>query len=489
MVHGENYEESRSGITLSRVLVYGHFRAVHLGHLRLFEFAKSLGDSLIVAVNTENKSDKDIEFSESMIKSFPLALEVVKFKELQDLLKRVNPDTVVRGQEFKNHSDQENDLIRRLGIRLMFGSGSTHLSEEDLFSHRVSEVLLRESFSRFAMLNNFNATSLKNTIKSFNELKVTVVGDLIVDEYVACQSLGMSQEDPVVVSTPIDTIRYLGGAGIVAAHCKSLGAGVSLVSLTGDDEAANWAEKNLAVQGVKTKFIRDRSRPTVVKQRFKNSNQTLFRLTHFRPEEAEVSLQDEVCNSTLDLVDDSDVLIFSDFSYGTLHQFVVSKILDKVRNRNGLMTAADSQSSSQVGLLYKFKGVDLVTPTEHEARLELRNEVDGIAVLTQKLANTLNTNSVILKLGADGVLLGGYTDGNEIMSTDRIPSANKNAIDVSGAGDSLLAMSSLAMAAGCSLYEAAFLGSLSAGIQVSRRGNIPIGIHEVEQFMDEVFLP
>lgn len=474
---------------MSRVLVYGHFRAVHLGHLRLFEYAQSLEDYLIVAINTENKSAVDIEFSENMIKSFPFTLEVVKFKELQELLTRVNPDTVVRGQEFKNRSDQENDLIRQLGIRLMFGSGSTLLSEADLSSSRISEVSLRESFAGYATVKGLNANSLKETLRGFPELKVTVVGDLIIDEFVACQSVGMSQEDPLVVSTPIDTTRYLGGAGIVAAHCRALGAGVNLISLAGDDEAASWAEKNLAGQGVKTILIRDQNRPTVLKQRFKNSNQTLFRLTHFRPEEAQASLLEEIYNLTLDLLGECDVLIFSDFSYGTLHPFLVSKILDEVRDRDGIMTAADSQSSSQVGSLSKFKGIDLVTPTEHEARLELRNDVDGIAVLTQQLAKNLNVNSVILKLGADGVLLGGYKDGNEIMSTDRIPSANRSAIDVSGAGDSLLAMSSLAMASGCKLYESAFLGSLSAGIQVSRRGNIPIGIDEVEKFMEEVFLP
>jgi len=436
-----------------------------------------------------NRSDADIEFSESMIRSFPFILEVVKFNDLEDLLKRVNPDTVVRGQEFKNHSDQENELIRRLGIRLMFGSGSTHLSEADLFSSRISKVSLNESFAKYASLKDFNVNSLKKTLRSFPEIKVTVVGDLIVDEFVACQSIGMSQEDPIIVSTPIDTTRYLGGAGIVAAHCKALGAEVNLVSLAGDDEAASWAEKILAGQGVKTKLIRDRSRPTVVKQRFKNSNQTLFRLTHFRPEEAEASLQEEIFKFSLKFVGDCDLLIFSDFSYGTLQPVLVSKILNEVRNRDDLMTAADSQSSSQIGSLSKFEGVDLVTPTEHEARLELKNDFDGIAVLTQKLAANLNTNSVILKLGADGVLFGGFKDGNAVMPPDWIPSANRSAIDLSGAGDSLLAMSSLAMAAGCKLYESAFLGSLSAGIQVSRRGNIPITMDEVEEFINEIFHP
>ena len=308
---------------MSRVLVYGHFRSVHLGHFRLFEFARSLGDTLIVAINIENKTSADIEFSESVIRSFPFKLEIVKFNEFQELLKRVNPDTVVRGQEFKNLSDQENELVRRLGIRLIFGSGSTHLSEADLTSNRAPEPSLRESFAQYAVSKGLDSDSLKNTLQRFSELKVTVVGDLIVDEFIACQSLGMSQEDPLVVSTPIETTRYLGGAGIVAAHCKALGAQVSLVSLAGDDDAANWTQKNLDDQGINAKLIRDRSRPTVIKQRYKNANQTLFRLTHFRPEEADTSLQEEICSFTLGLVGDCDLLIFSDFSYGTLHPLLV----------------------------------------------------------------------------------------------------------------------------------------------------------------------
>jgi bifunctional ADP-heptose synthase (sugar kinase/adenylyltransferase) len=152
-----------------------------------------------------------------------------------------------------------------------------------------------------------------------------------------------------------------------------------------------------------------------------------------------------------------------------------------------LFTAADSQSSSQIGSLSKFKHIDLVTPTEYEARLELRNDIDGIAILTQQLASTLKANSIILKLGADGVLLGGYKYGSEVLSTDRIPSANSRAIDVSGAGDSLLAVSSLSMACGRSLQEAAYLGSLASGIQVSRKGNIPIQFEEVDIIIDQIF--
>jgi rfaE bifunctional protein kinase chain/domain len=446
-----------------------------------------LGSKVFVAINVKDKDESNINFSESIIKSFPIAVNVVRYTNLEDLLRELQPNIVVRGQEFKNLPDKESDLIRLLGIKLMFGSGSTHLSEDDLNFQPNSEILLRETFRDYAKLRGFNAQSLRETVRDFSDKKVLVVGDLIIDEFISCQSIGMSQEDPVVVSTPLGSSRFIGGAGIVAAHCKALGADVSLVSLSGNDEPAEWAQEYLAGNGVKTRFVLDANRPTVVKQRFKNANQTLFRLTHFRPEEAEKQELEKIISYVTESIQDYDLLVFSDFSYGTLHPFVVSSLGKKIKQQENLFTAADSQSSSQIGSLSKFKHIDLVTPTEYEARLELRNDIDGIAILTQQLASTLKANSIILKLGADGVLLGGYKYGSEVLSTDRIPSANSRAIDVSGAGDSLLAVSSLSMACGRSLQEAAYLGSLASGIQVSRKGNIPIQFEEVDIIIDQIF--
>lgn len=469
-----------------RVLVYGHFRSVHLGHYRLFEYARSLGDSLVVAINLENKSEADIRFSESLIRSFPFSVDILRYTELEELVQEVRPDIVVRGQEFKDFKDSDNDLFKRLGIRLMFGSGNTHLSEENLSEQKHANFSIRDSFREYSRLKGIDSSFLEITLRKFEGKKVTVIGDLVIDEYVSCQAIGMSQEDPVVVSTPVGSTRYVGGAGIVAAHCQALGAKVNLVSLVGDDEGAHWAADKLNKLGISSFLLRDSSRPTVVKQRFKNSNQTLFRLTHFRAEEAETRLLKELANSSIGLLDESDILIFSDFSYGTLHQNVVETIKSVVKADSGVLTAADSQSSSQIGSLSKFKGVDLVTPTEHEARIELRNDVDGIAFITQQLAKSLDIGSVILKLGADGVLLGGFKDGREVLSTDRIPAVNQNPIDVSGAGDSLLAVSALALSAGCDLQIAAYLGSVAAGIQVSRKGNVPMQIPEVRQVIQRI---
>ena len=99
-------------------------------------------------------------------------------------------------------------------------------------------------------------------LHQFANRKVCIVGDLIIDEYITCQPLGMSQEDPTIVVTPIDTAQFIGGAGIVAAHAAGLGASVRLISVTGADAAREYSRERLAAYGVTADLLIDETRPT-----------------------------------------------------------------------------------------------------------------------------------------------------------------------------------------------------------------------------------
>jgi bifunctional ADP-heptose synthase (sugar kinase/adenylyltransferase) len=145
----------------------------------------------------------------------------------------------------------------------------------------------------------------------------------------------------------------------------------------------------------------------------------------------------------------------------------------KLANSNGVFTSADSQTSSQVGNLGRFTGANLICPTEREARLEIRDQ-DGLIVLSQKLMSQIKSEYIFLKLGPDGVLINGKN-----QKTEHIPALNENPIDISGAGDSLLAASTMSFALKEDASTSAFVGSLAAAIQVSRQGNIPISNQEL----------
>jgi hypothetical protein len=293
----------------------------------------------------------------------------------------------------------------------------------------------------------------------------------------------MSQEDPTIVVTPVDSISFVGGAGIVAAHAANLGASVHFVSVTGSDGARDFILEKLAESNVETCLLVDASRPTTLKQRFRSKGKSLLRVSHLHQDSISLDLQKEMMLILEKMMDSCDLLVFSDFNYGCLPQTLVDQITFLAK-KNHVMIAADSQSSSQVGDISRFKSVDLLTPTEREARISTRNREDGLVILAEQLRQQSSACNILLKLGEEGVLIHAKNDGaKQGWFTDRINALNSTPKDVAGAGDSLLITSALTLASGGSIWEAACLGSLAAAIQVGRVGNTPIRASELLQQM------
>ena len=121
--------------------------------------------------------------------------------------------------------------------------------------------------------------------------------------------------------------------------------------------------------------------------------------------------------------------------------------------------------------------MDIVTPTEREIRLALNNFESGLVVLSKKLHKKSNPKYIFTTLGSEGIMI--YNSQENDLLTDNILALNTNAKDVSGAGDSLLTCSSMALAVGATIWESAYLGSIAAAIQVSRVGNTPLKKEEI----------
>jgi bifunctional ADP-heptose synthase (sugar kinase/adenylyltransferase) len=169
-------------------------------------------------------------------------------------------------------------------------------------------------------------------------------------------------------------------------------------------------------------------------------------------------------------LNETDLVIFADFSYGTLPQSLVDRIVAECSDR-GIMMAADSQSSSQVGDIGRFHGMALITPTEREARLAVQDFDAGLVVLAEKLKQRAKAENVVITLGSEGVLI--HPDTGD-WPTDRLPALNMAPKDVAGAGDSFLITASMTLVRGGDIWMAAYLGSLAAACQVGRVGNIPL---------------
>lgn len=471
----------------SIAFVSGHFNILHPGHIRLLQFAKKNADRLIVAVESDRIAGKAAHIHEQF------RLEGIQCNNWVDeaflldepvtmAITRLKPDIVVKGKEYELRINPELEVLERYGGKLLFSSGQTIFSSADLIrkeflNYDPSSIKLPDEY---ITRHNINHKKLCNLITNFTKLRVCVVGDLIIDEYITCEPLGMSQEDPTIVVTPLDTKKFIGGAGIVAAHAAGLGATVKFLSVTGEDMMRDFAFQELELMGVNSTLLVDNTRPTTLKQRFRSKGKSLLRVSHLHQRAISLDLQSQLLAQVEKTIPNTDLLVFSDFNYGCLPQALVERIIQMAKS-NSVMLAADSQSSSQVGNISRFQEMDLLTPTEREARISMRNHEDGLVILAESLRQQSKANNILLKLGGEGLLIHANKKKSEDCINDRIKALNSSPKDVAGAGDSLLITSAMVLAIGGNIWEAACLGSIAAAIQVSRVGNTPLVINDLIQ--------
>jgi rfaE bifunctional protein kinase chain/domain len=469
------------------VFVSGRFNILHPGHMRLLRSAKEYGERLVVGVESDRLAGFAAHLPENLrlegLQGHSLVDDAFIFDEpITDLISRLRPDIVVKGKEHETRQNQELKALKQYGGRLVFSSGETVFSSLDLIrkefrtfdSRSISlpmEYLARHGIAKSRLIELLN---------SLADLKICVIGDLIVDEYITCEPLGMSQEDPTIVVTPIDSTRFVGGAGIVAAHAAGLGANVQFFTVSGIDASRDFALEALTTAGVEANLIVDSSRPTTLKQRYRSKGKSLLRVSHLHQGAISAALQGQLLTELKIALEEADLLVFSDFNYGCLPQPLVDQLVLAAQSR-GVLLAADSQSSSQVGDISRFSGMDLITPTEREARISTRNREDGLVVLAEQLRQQAAANNVLLKLGEEGLLIHAGMDKRDDWLTDRVDALNSAPKDVAGAGDSLLITSAMALACGATIWEAACLGSLAAAVQVGRVGNTPLCLEELLQ--------
>tara|TARA_B110000971_G_scaffold193856_1_gene207074 strand:+ start:11244 stop:12683 length:1440 start_codon:yes stop_codon:yes gene_type:complete len=465
------------------IFVYGTFNVLHSGHLRLLKYAKKLGDDLVVGVYSDTYPGSANIINQKLrieaLKSIGWISKVILIKDVIKSIKKINPQIIVKGKEFANKKNSEITIIKSIGAKLLFSSGDSMSAIDEFYSKEIKSIegVSLNLEKDFILRHKIKVDGLISSIKNFNKLKICVIGDTIVDEYINCNPLGMSQEDPSIVFSPISSTKYLGGAAIVAAHGASLGSSVDFISVCGKDDAKDFVIKKLNSLKVNSKIFEDDNKPTIIKQRFRSNGKTVFKLSHLRNEDILSKIEKKIINFFKSRVSTYDLLIFSDFNYGCLTQNLISTLTD-IAKKNHLIITADSQSSSQIGDILKYKNIDLLTPTEREARVSLKNEKDGLVVLATNITSLTNTKNLIVKLGDNGLLIYKEPKNNEVF-TDEIGALSNYIEDTAGAGDSMLIAMSLMLAGKNDIWRASLIGSIAAAIQVSRIGNIPIKQNEI----------
>ncbi len=491
----EKFKFSIDSIVLNNqeiALAYGHFSSIHPGHIRYLRNAKSFGNKLVVALRGDNdkpKSEKYIfsmkERSESlaMLKIADL-LVLLENDELEELVKKLKPKVIILGTEYKsllfNQVKETIVFAENNGIKVVFDSGenvyaSTELlSESNLDIDSARKKLLLESCNK----QNIDPSCLIKKLPSLRNTPMLIIGDSIVDEYAACEALGMSAEAPVLVVKELETKTYAGGAAVVASHVKQLGGKCFFISVTGNDNNSEFLEKELNKKSIETFLIKDESRPTTFKKRYMVENQKLFRVSKLEEQIINKDLENELIEKIKKLIPKVKGIIISDFNYGVITKNLLS-IVNELAKENNISVFADSQSSSQLGSITKFSEISLLCPNEREARIALQDKFSGLEFLANEIFDICNPDNLIMKLGSQGFIT--YAkDETGRKYNQHFPALASNPVDQAGAGDSLLACMALSISSGLNIMEASCLSCFMCMIAVQSIGNKPISYEQLD---------
>lgn len=311
--------------------------------------------------------------------------------------------------------------------------------------------------------------------------RILVIGDVMVDHYIWGDAHRISPEAPVPVVHVNRETRVAGGAANVAYNLASVGARPTLCGVWGDDDAGHALEGMLQERGVQWQLaesLRQRT-STIVKTRVVVRQQQLCRLDWEQPGSHYGVLNREVWSDEdwVEILEGHDAVLFSDYAKGTLTQDLLEQVVS-VAQKLGILCAIDPKPRRR---LY-FRDLDLMTPNRSEA-LELSGIVwDGEGAFpAQEVCRAIHEEycprNLVLTLGEGGMLISRNGKVEEV-----IPTAAREVFDVSGAGDTVIATLTLAMAAGFSLQESVSFANAAAGVVVGKLGTAVATPDEILQF-------
>jgi len=300
--------------------------------------------------------------------------------------------------------------------------------------------------------------------------KVLVIGDLFLDEYVLGRTTRLSREAPIPVLEFVRRFYVPGGAANPAHNICALAGQATIVGLLGRDQAGTQLLSELQRVGIDPSgVVVDDSRPTTTKTRIMAEGslrftQQLARIDHLDRRSVSGKVEEELIAQAQGLVPKVDAVLVSDYQTGVASRAVVQAVLSSAHAQGKLCTV-DAQ-----GTFHKYGGFDLMKGNrqEIEAALgcQLRSEED-YRLGGEQLLNELDVGAVIITRGAEGLSLIARNEGYS-----HLPAANRTEVfDVTGAGDTVIAVATLALVGGASVSAAARLANYAAGLVVRKLGN------------------
>lgn len=309
---------------------------------------------------------------------------------------------------------------------------------------------------------------LKKVVKDFNNIKILVIGDLMIDHYLYGKAERVSAEAPVPV-IDIDNEEYrLGGAANVVYNLKNLGAKPYFLSISGNDKLASKIRNILERKGISPEnIIEDDERRTTLKTRVIAQNQQVIRIDVEDKFFVNSDIENQILDAYKKILPKVDAVILEDYNKGLLTKRLISEIITLANKSNKIITVDPKFIN-----FYDYKNVTVFKPNIKELEAGLGRAINSDTDLhqaCQNLISKMNMQYLVVTQGENGLLI--YQKNNESI---HIPTFAKQVYDVSGAGDTVISALTLAFATGLSIKDSAEIANHAAGAVCAKVGIAPV---------------
>ncbi len=467
------------------VMCHGVFDLVHIGHIRHFEQARSFGDILVVTLTPDcdvNKGSHRPAFPETLRAETVGALGVVdyvginRWPSAEDTIRILKPDVFCKGGEYRQRQvDADSNLLPEIQVAKEIGAVIEY-TDDVVFS---SSKLLNQHFSPFppetdewleSFRSRYPSDDVINRLEDLRSKKVLVVGEAIIDEYVLCNSIGKSTKDPILASQYIATEAFAGGSLAIANHLAGFCDNVGLITSLGETERREDFVRQSLLSNISPTFITNHGAPTIHKRRFVDhySQNKLFEL--YIMEDRPLLHDDEARLLEVLQADlpEYDVVIVADYGHGLLSPSAI-----KCLCKNSKFLAVNTQSNAGnrgFNSISRYPLADYVCLADHEIRMETRMREGEIENLFEEVAERIACDHFTVTLGKRGSLHyepeGGFHD---------VPAFATQVTDRVGAGDAVLALTSLLASVDAPWELVGFVGNVAGAQMVTELGNrVPV---------------
>lgn len=466
------------------VLCHGVFDLVHPGHIIHFQEAKKLGDILVVSVTAAKyvrKGPGRPYFDDEMRLKFLAAIACIDYVMLSegytvdDIVEAIKPDFYVKGKEYAKPEDDitgkidsEADLVRRHGGDIAYTAGqvfsSTRLINQALpvFSPDVKAFM--EGFHQ-----EYGMEDMKKYTERMRGLKVLVVGDVIVDEYIFCSVQGLMSKDMGYSARYQDMEQYLGGSLAVARHLASFSDYVTLMGVVGNEENFHSRMLDELSNKMRVDLTYSSQFQTIVKKRYVTLNEKreevdkIFAVNNLpTPMAIDKEAMDKFKSSLHAAIDSYDAVVLCDFGHGLVDR----EVMELVQEKSKFLALNCQTNSSNYGknLITKYRRADVFALDQRELELAF-SEYQG------------EEKESLLKLAKHFGSCGWLTQGSKGATAvtqgqlRSCPAFTLKVKDTIGAGDAFFAIAGLAAAAGAPIEVGTFLGNVAGALAANIMGN------------------